>query len=94
MPMTTDNILDREVFDGTCHSLDLSHELCPMTFVRTKLALDRLIPTDRLVVLLGSAEAAVNVPRSAAEQGYRVLSVDDLGEGLVRVTLASRAVST
>jgi TusA-related sulfurtransferase len=90
MPLTTDNILDAEVMSGTCNSLDLSRELCPMTFVRTKLALDRLSAGDRLAVLLGSAEAAVNVPRAAAEQGYRVLGVEALGDGLVRVTLAPR----
>ncbi len=90
MPMTTDKIRDSEVFTGICHSLDLSHELCPMTFVRTKLALDRLSADDRLAVLLGSAEAAVNVPRSAVEQGYRVLGVDRIGADLVRVTLGPR----
>ena len=90
MPLTTDNIPDAKVFTGICHSLDLSHELCPMTFVRTKLALDRLSAGDRLAVLLGSAEAAHNVPYSAVEQGYRVIEIERVDTHLVRVTLAPR----
>ncbi|TAD88656.1 MAG: sulfurtransferase TusA family protein [Alphaproteobacteria bacterium] len=70
------------------NSLDLRHEVCPMTFVRTKLALERLEPGRTLTVVLGSAESAENVPASAREQGYLVLSVKPVGDGLTEVTLA------
>lgn len=56
--------------------LDITREHCPMTFVLVKLELARLAPDDRLEVLLGEGEPLNNVPKSAAEQGFRVLSVE------------------
>ena len=47
-----------------------------MTFVRTKLKLAQIAPGDTLEVLLSEGEPLDNVPRSATEQGYKVLSVD------------------
>ncbi len=49
--------------------LDITAEVCPMTFVRTRLALDRLAPGQTLLVLLTGAEPVRNVPRTAQEQG-------------------------
>jgi TusA-related sulfurtransferase len=54
------------------HSLDVSTLRCPMTWVRTKLALDRLGVGETLEVrALG--EALENVPRSAREAGHAVV---------------------
>ena len=47
-----------------------------MTFVRVKLKLSQIAPGDTLEVLLSEGEPLDNVPRSATEQGYKVLSVD------------------
>ena len=52
-----------------------------MTFVRTRLALDRLQPGDELRVRLRGEEPRRNVPRTAAEQGHAVLSVEDSDDG-------------
>ena len=61
--------------------LDITNEVCPMTFVRTRLALDRLQPGDELRVRLRGDEPRRNVPRTAAQQGHAVLSVDDADDG-------------
>ena len=37
-------------------TLDITKDLCPMTFVRTRLALDRLAPGQKLLVLLRGDE--------------------------------------
>ena len=66
------------------HSLDVSALRCPMTWVRTKLELERLEPGQTLEVRLGPGEALENVPRSAREAGHSV-AVD--GE-LVRIVRA------
>jgi len=55
-----------------------------MTWVRTKLELERLEPGQTLEVRLGPGEALENVPRSAREAGHSV-AVD--GE-LVRIVRA------
>jgi TusA-related sulfurtransferase len=54
------------------HALDISGLRCPMTWVRTKLALERLSPGDALEVSCRPGEALENVPRSAREAGHEV----------------------
>ena len=53
-------------------SLDVSSLRCPMTWVRTKLALDALAPGEALDVRCRPGEALENVPRSAREAGHAV----------------------
>jgi TusA-related sulfurtransferase len=60
------------------HSLDVSALRCPMTWVRTKLALERLEPGQTLEVRVPAGEALENVPRSAREAGHDVAVDGDL----------------
>ncbi len=53
-------------------TLDITGLTCPLTWVRTKLALERLEPGEELVVRCPEGEALENVPRSAAEAGHAV----------------------
>lgn len=55
--------------------LDLCGELCPFTFVRTKLALEELPIGARLRVIVDHEPATRNIPRSAAEWGQDVIGV-------------------
>ena len=75
-------------------TVDLRAYACPITFVKARIALDRLGPGDVLEVWLSGGEAAESVPRSAAEEGHRVLRVEPLGNGdaaAVRVLLEKGA---
>jgi TusA-related sulfurtransferase len=54
--------------------IDISDEICPMTYVRTCLALDRLAPGQILAVTLRGEEPLRNVPLSAARQGHALLA--------------------
>jgi tRNA 2-thiouridine synthesizing protein A len=67
--------------------LDITGEICPMTFVRTRLALDRLAPGQTLLVRLRGTEPAENVPRAAIEQGHQVLRQDTNADGITRLLL-------
>ena len=58
-------------------TLDITVDVCPMTFVRVRLALDRLPDTATLEVRLRGEESRRNVPRAAEELGYAVLSRRD-----------------
>jgi len=53
--------------------IDITRDICPMTFVKTRIALDRLAPGQTLLVRLRGEEPTRNVPRTAAEQGHTVL---------------------
>ncbi len=56
--------------------LDITGETCPMTFVRTRLMLDRLPAGAVLTVRLKGKEPLVNVPRSAVALGHTVLATE------------------
>ncbi len=67
--------------------LDITNAVCPMTFVRTRLALDRLAPGSLLLVLLKGDEPRRNVPRSAAALGHQVVSEETDETGVTRLLL-------
>lgn len=58
-----------------------------MTFVKTKLKLAQIQKGDILEVLLTEGEPLNNVPRSAEEQGFKVLSVEHVAGTTHRVTI-------
>jgi len=67
--------------------IDITREICPMTYVRVKLALEPLDDGAELEVLLRGAEPLKNVPRSARDDGHDVLSLEPLGQGDHLLTL-------
>ena len=73
------------------HVLDITSEVCPMTFVRTRLLIERMAPGDSAAVLLRGAEPIENVPASVAELGHRVTGMAPLAEDPARALLAAGA---
>jgi TusA-related sulfurtransferase len=67
--------------------IDITAETCPMTFVRTRLALERLAPGQTLLVRLRGDEPLRNVPRTAMEQGHAVLSLETRPDGTTELLL-------
>jgi TusA-related sulfurtransferase len=63
------------------HSIDITGETCPMTFVRVRLALDRMPAGQVLRVLLRGDEPRRNVPRTATEQGHAVIGTEEQADG-------------
>lgn len=57
------------------HRIDITGLICPMTFVRTKLMLEKIAPGAVLEVRLKGAEPLDNVPRSARQHGHTILSL-------------------
>lgn len=47
-----------------------------MTFVRTKLLIERMKPGERAEIRLQGAEPLTNVPRSVREIGHTVVSLE------------------
>ena len=58
-----------------------------MTYVRTRLALDRLAPGQMLMVHLSGEEPRRNVPRTAVEQGHVVVHQNDNSDGTTDLLL-------
>jgi tRNA 2-thiouridine synthesizing protein A len=61
---------------GADHLLDLRGEVCPHTFVKTWLALEKLTPGELLCVLVDQGEPEDSVTRNVAVTGDEVLAVE------------------
>ncbi len=73
----------------TTVKLDITAEHCPMTFVKTKIQLSKLQSGDILEVLLMEGEPLQNVPKSAREQGFKVLDISHV-EGQVHKVIIEK----
>ncbi|WP_144300017.1 sulfurtransferase TusA family protein [Elioraea rosea] len=65
----------KSAIDAADIALDITADICPMTFVRTRLLLDRSAPGAVLTVRLKGREPLANVPRSARDLGHTVVSL-------------------
>lgn len=55
--------------------LDITTEVCPLTFVKTKLSVERMASGQTLEVRLNAGEPLENVPRSLGELGHAILAL-------------------
>ena len=61
-------------------TLDVTGQVCPLTFVRSKLAIEKMAIGEVLEIIVDHRPAAVNVPRSMENEGQTVLGVEQTGE--------------
>ena len=71
-------------------TVDIRGEVCPFTFVRTKLALEALPIGATLRVVTDHEPASRTIPRSATEWGQDVLGVTALPDGTWAIDLRRR----
>ena len=55
--------------------LDITNDVCPLTFVKTKLLIERMSSGQTAEVRLNSGEPLDNVPRSVEEHGHELLDL-------------------
>ena len=60
--------------------LDLKGEVCPYTFVKSKLALEEMDAGQILRVIVDHEPATKNVPRSMENEGNEIIEVDKLND--------------
>ena len=56
--------------------LDITKEVCPITFVRVRLQIEKMSPNEILEVLLQGEEPMSSILSSVEELGHTILSVD------------------
>lgn len=61
--------------------LDVTADICPITWVRTKLALETLETGEVLEVLVNEGEPLRNIPGSAKDEGHKVTAVRPAADG-------------
>jgi tRNA 2-thiouridine synthesizing protein A len=60
--------------------INLKGEVCPYTFVKSKLAIEEMLPGQVLRVVVDYLPATQNVPRSMENEGNDVLKVEKLDD--------------
>ena len=61
--------------------VDITDVVCPMTFVKAKVAMEELEIGQVLAVTMNDGEPVQNVPRSFKEEGQQVLKLIDNENG-------------
>ena len=62
--------------------VDLKNETCPMTFVKTRLELEKINVGEKLKVYYSNLEAKDNVPKSLSEIGHKVLETKSIDKNI------------
>ena len=65
-------------FDDT---VDITDVVCPVTFVKAKVALEELDEGQILSIRMNDGEPVQNVPRSIKEEGHQILKLDNKEDG-------------
>ena len=61
--------------------IDITDVVCPVTFVKTKVALEEIDDGQILQVHLNDGEPVQNVPRSVKDEGHQILKLTDNEDG-------------
>jgi tRNA 2-thiouridine synthesizing protein A len=61
--------------------VDITDVICPITFVKVKVAIEELEDGQILAVQLNAGEPLQNVPRSLKEEGHKVISAVSNDQG-------------
>ncbi len=67
--------------------LDIRGEVCPFTFVKSKLILEQMEKGEILRVIVDYQPSAESVPKSMREEGQEVIAVNEIGENTWEIIL-------
>ena len=62
-------------------TVDITDVVCPVTFVKAKVAIEELDDGQILAVRMNDGEPVQNVPRSLKEEGHKILKLTDNEDG-------------
>lgn len=62
-------------------TVDITDVVCPVTFVKAKVALEELDDGQILAVRMNDGEPVQNVPRSIKEEGHQILKLNANEDG-------------
>lgn len=61
--------------------IDITDKVCPLTFVKAKVAMEELDKDQILAIRMNDGEPVANVPRSMKDEGHQVLELNDNNDG-------------
>jgi len=62
-------------------TVDITDVVCPVTFVKAKVALEELEEGQILAIRMNDGEPVQNVPRSVKEEGHHILKLNENADG-------------
>jgi len=68
-------------------TIDIRGQVCPYTFVRSKLAIEKMNVGEVLEIILDHKAAVENVPKSMENEGQKVLVVEQTSEKQWRIVV-------
>lgn len=67
--------MNREILFAD-YFLDITEDMCPMTFVKVRLQIEKMADEESLEIRLRGLEPMKNVPESVLELGHTIVSLD------------------
>lgn len=67
--------MGKPVTESADYFLDITADVCPLTFVKTKLLIEQISSGETASIRLNTGEPLENVPRTVKEHGHTVLSL-------------------
>ena len=61
--------------------VDITDKVCPLTFVKAKVAIDELDDGEVIAIRMNDGEPVQNVPRSIKEEGHQILKLVNNEDG-------------
>ena len=61
--------------------VDITDKVCPLTFVKAKVAIEELDDGEILAIRMNDGEPVQNVPRSIKEEGHQILKLNTNDDG-------------
>ena len=62
-------------------TVDITDKVCPLTFVKAKVAIDELEDGEVIAIRMNEGEPVQNVPRSIKEEGHQILKLVNNEDG-------------
>lgn len=62
-------------------TVDITDKVCPLTFVKAKVALEELEDGEVIAIRMNDGEPVQNVPRSVKEEGHQILKLINNEDG-------------
>jgi TusA-related sulfurtransferase len=72
--------------------VDITDVVCPVTFVKAKVALENIEKGQILEIKLNAGEPIQNVPRSLKNEKHKVLSVKDNNDETYTITVEKKGL--
>ena len=70
------------------HYIDITDAVCPVTYAKIKLAIERMKAGGVLTVRLNAGEPMDNIPKALSDDGFGLLCISDNRDGTFEIRIS------